>query len=141
MNTAPAAAKVHEFMTTCPVTIERGAPLVDARALMIQHDARHLPVVDGGRLVGILSARDIELHASLSRDRGGGAAVPIVAEAMTESVFTCGPDAHLHAVAHEMAEHKFGSAVIVDREQPTRVLGVFTTTDALRALAQFTAHH
>lgn len=137
---APTAAKVHEFMTTCPITIDRAAPLAEARALMIQHDARHLPVVDGGRLVGILSARDIELYESLSRDRDDAVAVPIVGEAMTEGVFTCGPDAHLHAVAHEMAEHKFGSAVIVDRDQPTRILGVFTTTDALRALAKFTAH-
>jgi CBS domain-containing protein len=48
--------------------------------------------------------------------------------------------AHLHAVATEMAEHKYGSAVVVEHEHPTKVVGVFTTVDALRALARYTGH-
>jgi acetoin utilization protein AcuB len=46
-------------------------------------------------------------------------------------VYCVSPDAPLVEVAREMAEHKYGSAVVV--EGP-KVVGVFTTTDALRAL-------
>ena len=49
-------------------------------------------------------------------------------------------DAHLHAVASEMAEHKYGTAIVVDREHPGHVVGLFTTTDALRALARLCGH-
>ena len=56
---------------------------------------------------------------------------------LSEVVFTCGPNAHLHAVAAEMALDEHGSAVVVDPEHPLKILGVFTTTDALRALSQF----
>lgn len=130
-------ARVRDFMTTCPHTIEPDATVADARARMIEVHARHLPVVRDGRLVGILSDRDVELCESLLVDTPHRPRPPTVAEAMSEVVFTCGPDAHLHAVAHEMASHKHGSAVVVDPAHPSKVVGVFTTTDALRALAQF----
>lgn len=133
----PRIARVHEFMTACPHTIERDATLADARAAMIELRARHLPVVHQGLLVGILSDRDVELCESLLVDTPGRAHPPTVSEAMTEVVFTCGPMAHLHAVANEMAKHKYGSAVVVDADHPHQVVGMFTTTDALRALATF----
>ncbi len=123
-------------MTVCPHTIARGESLAEARSRMIEIRARHLPVVHDGRLVGIVSDRDVELCESLLID-APHRAPPTVGEAMTEMLFTCGPDAHLHAVADEMARHKYGSAVIVDPEHPLKILGVFTTTDALRALAQY----
>jgi acetoin utilization protein AcuB len=137
MPTPAPIARVRDFMTTCPHTIEPSASLTVAREQMIELGARHLPVVRDGTLIGLLSERDVELCESLLVDNPDRSSPPIVAEAMTEVVFTCGPDAHLHAVASEMASHKYGSAVVVDPEHPTKVVGVFTTTDALRALALF----
>ncbi len=55
-----------------------------------------------------------------------------VDEAMTREAFTVGPRASLVRVARHMAERKHGSAVVVERG---RVVGIFTTTDALDALA------
>lgn len=130
-------ARIREFMTTCPETIEADARLSDARTRMAELKIRHLPVVHDGRLVGILTDRDVNLTESLLVDEPPRTTPVSVAEAMTEVVFTCGPNAHLHAVASEMARDKHGSAVIVDPEHPLKVLGVFTTTDALRALSQF----
>lgn len=130
-------ARVREFMTTCPETIAVEAPLVEARSRMAERNIRHLPVVRDGRLVGIVTDRDINLAESLLVDEPPRAKPPTVQDAMTEMVFTCGPDAHLHAVAAEMAADKHGSAVVVDPEHPRKVLGVFTTVDALRALARF----
>ena len=128
--------RVRDFMTSMPGTIDADRTLEQARELMSQFQSRHLPVVRDGVLVGILSQRDIATAESLGR-RGKAHTVD---EAMSTPPFTCGPDAHLHAVASEMAEHKYGTAVIVEREHPLHVIGLFTTVDALRALALFTGH-
>jgi acetoin utilization protein AcuB len=123
-------------MTTMPATIEADRTLGDARDLMERFNARHLPVVCDGILVGILSQRDIAIAESIGR-RGKAHTVE---EAMSTPPFTCGPEAHIHAVASEMAEHKYGTAVVVERDHPLHVVGLFTTVDALRALALFTGH-
>jgi len=127
-------ATVREFMTSCPETIEDDEPLAVASRRMAERTIRHLPVVHDDRLVGIVSDRDVNLTDALFPEAAPRAHL-CVRDAMNEVVFTCGPDAHLHAVAAEMASERIGSAVIVDREHPLRVLGVFTSTDALRALA------
>jgi acetoin utilization protein AcuB len=54
-----------------------------------------------------------------------------VNEAMTPTAYTVSPRSSLSKVASEMAEHKYGSAVVLEKD---RVVGVFTTVDALRAL-------
>lgn len=129
-------ATIREFMTPTPVCIAPDLPLTEARARMHELDARHLPVVEGGHLVGIISDRDVALVDAVL----GSPEKITVRQAMTAQPFTCGPGAHLHAVAAEMAEHRYGSAVVVDPSHATQVLGVFTTTDALRALAKLTGH-
>lgn len=126
--------RVREFMTTMPQTIEGRSSLAEARDTMYERSVRHLPVVNDGSLVGIVSERDIALCEALGMKPDS---VEIKA-VMRERVFTCGPEAHLHAVAHEMAAHKYGSAVVVEVERPVKVVGVFTTVDALRALARYT---
>jgi acetoin utilization protein AcuB len=136
MSDAKTPITIHEFMTPAPQTIEHDLELGLARERLFQINARHLPVVKDGNLVGILSQRDIALLEATP----AGIKNCMVEHAMTANPFTCGPDAHLHAVAQEMADHKFGAAVIVDPEHPTKVLGVFTTTDGMRALATLTNH-
>lgn len=127
---------IHEFMTASPETIQADLTLAQARDRMFRLGARHLPVVDGRELVGILSDRDINLAEALRGDLEQLSA----RQAMTAQPFTCGPEAHLHAVAAEMAAHKYGTAIVVDRDHPGHVVGLFTTTDAMRALAQLGAH-
>jgi CBS domain-containing protein len=55
----PAATHVSQYMTHSPRTIEAGEPAAKAAEIMIRHRVRHLPVIDKGRLVGFLSARDL----------------------------------------------------------------------------------
>lgn len=129
-------AKIRQYMTPTPETIEADLRLEQARERMFRLEARHLPVTRNGALVGIVSQRDIALVESISR----GAGDMTVEHAMTAQPFTCGPEAHLHAVAAEMAQHKYGAAVVVETEHPSHVIGVFTTTDALRALSELTGH-
>lgn len=57
-----------------------------------------------------------------------------VNEAMTQEVFTIGPRSSVKKVVAEMAEHKYGSAVVIDKGH---VVGIFTTVGALKALCSF----
>ena len=122
---------IKHYMTETPETIEHGLPLKDALQRMAELRAHHLPVVNQKELVGMLSSRDVALAESLAGKRYGNMTV---AEAMTSDPFTCGPEAHLDAVAREMHRNRYGSVVIVDRDRPRHVLGIFTVTDALRVL-------
>lgn len=128
----PELIPVRQYMSALPETIEQDLNLADAKDRMFALGVHHLPVVHDGELVGVLSHRDIAVCESLALVTP--ASIP-VASVMTATPFTCGPNAHVEAVAREMADHYYGSAVVVDPEHPTQVLGVFTTTDALRALA------
>ena len=120
---------VQEFMTVGPVVIARGRTLSEAHRVMRERAIRHLPVVEAGKLVGLVSQRDLYLLETL---KGVDPATETVEEAMSPEPFAVRPDAPLEEVALAMAEHKYGSAVVVDQGV---VVGLFTTTDALRALA------
>ena len=130
--------KVREFMTPVPQTIDAELTLSQARQRMYSVKARHLPVVENDALVGILSQRDIAVIEGL---KGVDSDKVTVKEAMVPQPFTCGPEAHLHAVAEEMADHKYGAAIVVQSDHPSQVVGVFTTTDAMRALAKLANLH
>ncbi len=121
---------VARFMTASPVVIEQERTLAEAHDLMRRHGIRHLPVLHRGRLVGVLSQRDLYLLETL---RGVDISTERVGEAMTADPFTTSREAPLDEVAAEMAEHKYGCTVVL--EDDGGVVGVFTTVDALRALA------
>ena len=55
----PTSTHVSEYMTNDPRTIEAGKLAAEAAAMMIKHHVRHIPVTDGGRVIGFLSARDL----------------------------------------------------------------------------------
>jgi acetoin utilization protein AcuB len=123
---------VRHYMTPMPETIDEHASLDEAKQRMYVLGVHHLPVVHEGKLTGILSQRDALLAESLGVAASGQLPVSRV---MTAVVFTCGPNAHVEAVAREMAIHHYGSAIVVEPDHPSQIVGVFTTTDALRALA------
>jgi len=113
------------------VTIALDAPLPRAIELMGEHGVRHLPVLDGDRLVGILSERDLTAIEALESTE---LTTLSVAEAMTPEPYTVPGSAPLAEVAQTMAERKYGCAVIVDARGG--VLDIFTTNDALTLLAE-----
>jgi CBS domain-containing protein len=131
--------RVREFMTATPFCVRPDEPLDRARRRMAELDAHHLPVTEAGELVGLVTEQNLD-ELELAMKRRGDARQCTVAAAMHQRPFTCGPDAHLHAVAAEMAVHHIDSAVIVDPDHPGHVLGVFTATDALHALSVLVGH-
>jgi acetoin utilization protein AcuB len=124
---------VRRYMTASPYTISLDQAVTDAEALMKEHKIRHLPVVDGTTLVGMVTDLEIRfLVALIARmpDR-----LPI-SEFMTVNPYVVAPDADLQTVASHLVEHKETCAVIVDKG---RIVGVFTQIDALRALIDLVA--
>ena len=93
------------------------------------HDCRHLPVLEHGELVGVLTQRDLYLLETIA---GVDLTKDHVDDAMSTDAYAVPPDAPLDEVAGHMATQKYGCAVVIERG---RVIGIFTTTDALRVLA------
>lgn len=120
---------IGDVMTETPRTIGVDQTLATAHEMMRTHGLRHLPVLRAGKLVGVLSQRDLYFLETLAKVN---ATVDTVADAMSPDVYTVGPEEKLGAVVEAMAEHRYGSAVVVDR---AHVVGIFTATDALQILA------
>ena len=121
--------KLRHVMTPSPHTIGSDQPLSVAHRLMREHQLRHLPVLRAGKLVGVLSQRDLFFVESLT---GVDVEIDRVADAMTQDVYTAHPDDALRDIARIMATRKYGCAVVMRQGQ---LLGIFTVTDALRHLA------
>ncbi|MBL0215305.1 MAG: CBS domain-containing protein [Myxococcales bacterium] len=118
-------------MTKAPITIERTTTLGDAHRMMREHRVRHLPVVSDGKLVGLVSQRDLYLLETIAELDLEGISVE---EAMTERPYIVTGDTALDEVLEIMTEQKYGSCIVVGRGG---IEGIFTTTDACRVLAGF----
>lgn len=119
-------------MTSLPLSIGVDARVHEARELMAEHEIRHLPVTEDGRLVGVISQRDIALVLDPALD------VPFHEELRVGTIcsldaYVVEPDTPLDAVVAEMARRRIGSALVARRG---RLLGILTATDACRLLAE-----
>lgn len=120
---------IADVMTPQPLTIGREQTLVTAHRMMAENGIHHLPVLEHGDLVGIVSQRDLYFVETLS---GVDKQTDKVEDAMTSDARRYGPDTPLTDVARDMFESGLGCAVVVERD---RVVGIFTSMDALRVLA------
>jgi acetoin utilization protein AcuB len=128
-NHAWTAPTMRDVMTPSPHSIGKSQPLAMAHARMRALGVRHLPVLDGGKLQGLVSQRDLYLIETLA---GTDPKETFVFEAMSIDVLVASPDDKLEDVARSMNARKCGSAVILENGH---VVGIFTTTDALALVA------
>jgi acetoin utilization protein AcuB len=124
------APTVRDYMTPSPHTIGKDQTLDHASEVMRAHSIRHLPVLDGGTLLGLLSNRDVYLVETL---KDVDPAKVTVEEAMSAEPYAVKPETALVDVVRTMEEHKYGAAVVMRGRE---VVGIFTTIDALRALRE-----
>jgi acetoin utilization protein AcuB len=121
---------IEKYMTTTPHSIGADQTIAHAHAVLREHKIRHLPVLVGGKLVGMVTERDLRFVETL---RDVDPSKVTVEDAMVTDVYAVSPDAALDAVVGEMAQHKYGSVVVMQNQ---KVVGIFTTVDVCRALAE-----
>jgi len=128
---------VKDWMTPDPITIDPQTTLPEAGRLMKECNIRRLPVVESGRLVGIVTLGDVreaspsnatslsiyELNYLISR--------LTIGELMTRDPISIAPDTSIEAAARLMLEHKIGGLPVVDRD---KVVGIITESDIFRLL-------
>lgn len=134
---------VQDFMTAPPVTIPHTARLLDAALMLRSSSIRHLPIVDGKRLLGIITDRDVQRCAP-SR------LVPIteneynaifentpLARVMTRNPQTISPHAPLAEAAELLHNQMFGCLPVVDEGC---LVGIITRSDLIGALCRLLTH-
>jgi len=130
--------RVRDIMGKNVVRISVSERLSTVEDIMTLGHVRHMPVVQGGKLVGVVSERDL-LRASLSvlsehrgAERRAFLHVVEIARVMSAPPIVIGPDATIDEAALVMAEKKIGCLPVVDGDH---LLGMVTETDVLRAVA------
>ncbi len=128
---------VKDWMTPDPITIAPNTTLPEANRLMKECGIRRLPVVDKGRLVGIVTLGDV-------REASPSAATSLsiyelnyllarltVEKIMTRDPIVITPETSIEAAARLMLEHKIGGLPVVDEG---KVVGIITESDIFRLL-------
>jgi acetoin utilization protein AcuB len=134
--------KVADIMTREVCTVLEEDNLDSVLTLLAPYRFRHVPVVDGKRLVGILSQRDLLQLTSQGRDRSSAARAretrvleqTFVRDVMNEKVITAAPDTSLAAAARLMLEQRVGALPVLDEDQ--QLVGIVSESDLLRYMAQ-----
>lgn len=118
--------------------------IADALALTRQHRIRHLPVVEAGNLIGIVTERDLRLAAPPvwavnGEEVRAALASKKVGDVMGTHVITVTPETPIEEAAKLLYENKIGCVPVLAGE---RLVGILTESDLLRALVElFGAHH
>jgi len=131
----PATVPVGEFTTPDPITANEDMTIDDLRQLMETHGIRHLPVVRGTTVLGVISDRDVRLVLGLT---GAEKLHVRAADIMATGPLTVSATAPLDEVAFAMSERKVGSVIVNDEDG--QLLGIFTAIDALNALIEIVRH-
>ncbi|RNC69840.1 MAG: CBS domain-containing protein [Desulfuromonadales bacterium] len=132
--------KVERWMTRNPITIEKDATVIEAMHLMKEKNIRRLPVMDKGRIAGILTEKMVmefkpskatsldtwEVHYILSKT--------FVTDAMNPKPYKVRPDTELVEAAKLLHDRKLNGVLVVDDSDS--LVGILTITNALEALIE-----
>jgi acetoin utilization protein AcuB len=116
---------VRDVMTRRLVAIGPDTPCDKARLVMDDHRIRHLPVVSEGRLIGIVSDRDV-------RSAAAGSGSTVARRIMTPDPLTVTPQTPIEHAARLMLDARIGALPVVD----DHLAGIVTYTDLLRAFVR-----
>jgi acetoin utilization protein AcuB len=116
--------RIGQEMTEAPRTAPKSLGVEEAWKLLRDGGFRHLPVVEEGRVVGVVSERDLRQAVAVS-DR----ASLRLGDVMTAQPYCVASDAPLVEVVREMARKKYGCAIVLGRKG--EVAGIFTRRDAM----------
>ena len=126
---------VTDIMMGSPVTLKPEDTLDLANDVISLGRIRHIPVVDAGRLVGLLSERDLmgaaASHVFRLKQKSKSALLKsvLIRDVMKKRVVTVSPETSIKDAAHLMADKKIGCVPVVINGA---IVGLVTTTDILR---------
>ncbi len=131
---------VRDSMTQEVVTVAPQTTAVEALTLCRMNRIRHLPVLQGGQLVGVISDRDLRAATPALGDPARAEALDRirVADEMARDVATARPEDPIEDAAMAMYESKIGCLPVVDEED---LVGIVTSSDVLRALVRLVGAH
>lgn len=121
--------KARDIMKPSPITATEITHLGEALKMMMTNRIRHLPVVRGDHLCGILSERDVLHYRAVTAFREDWWRAPVTA-AMVTAVQTAGPDDSVTELAGRLADSRVGALPIVERG---KLLGIVSVVDVLEA--------
>jgi acetoin utilization protein AcuB len=140
---------VRNWMTEKLVTLSPEASVAEALTLCRERRIRHIPILEGGHLVGIVTDRDLrDASPALGDPERANALQKIqVRDVMTRDVITTNPEDSIENAAQEMYEHKIQSLPVVTEgpvvdegtaeAEEEELLGIVTSSDVMRALVMF----
>ncbi|MBL8951570.1 MAG: CBS domain-containing protein [Myxococcaceae bacterium] len=134
MNPNPIPRRIRDLMTPSPKTVTPATTVGDAYLLMTEGNFRHLPVVADGRVVGMLSDRDIFRHmpppaAQNTPDHGRFVNQP-VGTLMSRPVLSVSPDEPIETAADVMLTEHVSALAVTGADG--RLVGVVTLSDLAR---------
>lgn len=121
---------VQKYMTSMPHVVGPDATLPDARKVMENFQIRHLPIVEGRRIIGLISDRDLKMAMGTSGDQAHDVKVRDLCRA---DPYVVDPRAPLREVADTMAQCQYGSVMVAQNGQ---LVGILTRYDICRALSK-----
>ena len=127
---------IKDVMTPNPYTIDPDRTVLEALLMMYDHDIRRLPVIEKGKLIGIISDRDIKQTMGrpfLSDKQRSGESDELrfaVRDVMTHNLITVRQDDDLKEAIELIVENKISGLPVVDRDG--NLVGVVSTIDLLR---------
>jgi len=122
---------IDKVMTSDPATVSPQSSAAEARRLLDSNVIHHLPVVEGDRLVGIVSSSDL-LKLHLLDDKMAIFARATVDQIMETNVTVLGKNSTLREAVEKLSMGNFHALPVVDRKR--RLLGIVTSTDLLNEL-------
>ena len=131
---------VRDSMTREVVTVGPETTAAEALALCREKGIRHLPVLEGGRLVGMISDRDLRSATPALGDPDRAQALERirVADEMAKEVAKVRPEDPIEEAAIEMYERKIGCLPVVDDDD---LVGIVTSSDVMRAFVRLVGAH
>jgi acetoin utilization protein AcuB len=123
---------VSAAMTPFPYHVQVDAPIAEVERLMAEHRIRHVPVQDGGRVVGIITERDLSRLVNPALPPRDHARIH-ARDVLVAEPYVVDIHAPLDRVVEEMASRQIGSAIVL---RSGRLAGILSATDVCRVLAE-----
>lgn len=123
---------VRNFMSSPVVTLPASTRAIDALELMQAKKIRRIPILEEGRLTGILTLGDLQSVLGLQEHSVRRAATKL-GDIMTRGVRTVAPDDPLERAARMMLDHEVAGLPVLDQD---RVVGIITESDIFLAFTR-----